>query len=214
MTVLQTILDAISLYEFSVCFILFVISITTFNIYFPIVLFALLTKQIPEKTFKLLAPKSINQRPTTAVDCGVLNKGGDASGWGGFPSGHCAGAALVATYCIHLFTTAKTNKQKQKLSRLMILTVLFAVWMVLVRILNHCHTFTQAIAGMILGVVWGLGFVLFEKHVLMKWPLFVQYRAEIFPTHEDDEGINFSVRQRPKYQPINQPTQSTQSYRK
>lgn len=181
----RTVIDVLSLYEFSVYFVLFVLFIATNNIYFVILFLALFSKQIPERILKRFVSHKYNKRPSDAVNCNMINKGGDASRRGGFPSGHSTVSSFVATYLVFLFIMIKKNNRtdhsmQTKITQLMIFALLFAIIMPVIRFLNHCHTLPQVLAGFIFGIIFAIGFIFFEQYVLLKWPLYINHRNKIW----------------------------------
>ena len=176
----KTFFDVFSLYEFAAYFIFFVLSVATNNLYFLVLFLALWTKQIPEKFFKLVISGDINQRPSNAFNCNMINKGGDASTKSGFPSGHCTISSMIATYLVYVFVSVKDKTIKLRVTQLMILSIIFAILMPIVRYMNNCHTNVQVFGGFFNGIIWGIIFVLFEKYVLDKWSLYVKHRNKIW----------------------------------
>lgn len=171
----------VSLYEFNVYFVIFTLFIATNNIYFLILFASLWSKQVPEKILKLIAPENINKRPQNAFNCDMINQGGAASSQrSGFPSGHSTIASMIATYFVYVFMTAQNKHIKSASKRLLIFSVFFAIMMPIVRYLNHCHTILQVISGVLVGVIWGTFFIIFEQNVLIKWKLYRDHRSQIW----------------------------------
>ena len=96
------------------------------------------------------APKWITARPISAKDCNLWNSGGDFSKVPGFPSGHSTFAWLVAG--LAFATAGHTNVW------IVVFALLAAIATSISRVVLHCHTVSQVIAGGVLGItVAGFG---------------------------------------------------------
>jgi membrane-associated phospholipid phosphatase len=94
-------------------------------------------------------------RPATAMNCNLVNRGGFVGLRPGFPSGHTATAAFLAT--VLFYDSAPWVKMAA------------AVWVVLVgasRLMKECHTVVQVAVGALFGIVCA---VAYTAIVLRKW---------------------------------------------
>lgn len=124
----------------------FIKAYTDNNLYIAIIPFAawivsfvtLLTKKA---TKRFLPEVSAFHRPNGASNCDLWNRGGDVSGNPGFPSGHTATAAFLATaLSFNSSLTIKTGA---------------GLWVCLVavsRIMKLCHSYLQVISGGLFGL--------------------------------------------------------------
>lgn len=162
---MRKVFEAISLYDYAVILILFMVALILQNLYVLVLVLALMSKDIPEAILKSIDWK-YNKRPEGAFDCDALNSGGEAVGKPGFPSGHTALAVMLAT--IFLIEYYRQSKQSQPKPQALIIAIMFAILVPVSRVQMKCHTIIQVMAGALLGIVLGLIFVLLIDPLLCR----------------------------------------------
>lgn len=158
--------QAISLTEFVLVVGTILLTIVTRNIYIGIIASFFILKQIPEKILKKNITGSISNRPDNAVDCNMINKGGDASWKPGFPSGHSTIASFFCFFLLYQFMRYNRDYNK-KVYILPIIGILLIVLVPYSRVKLSCHTKEQVYGGILLGFLLFLLFIYLEKKVFM-----------------------------------------------
>lgn len=133
-------------------------------------------------TFRLKSStdNTINDRPSEAFNCNIINKGGDYSGKPGFPSGHTTTASVIYfILLLEYFDKNNTYKQRQNLIGVLIVTLILMLLTCLARVKSKCHTIPQVISGVILGLIIAIIYKIFEKNVLMKSERFVKDKERL-----------------------------------
>lgn len=169
-------MEAISLYEFVATVGLAFLAASGLNLYAAMLLVFLVGKQIPERILKDLVFKKqpLNTRPTGAMDCNLINRGGDATSKPGFPSGHTTTASFL--FFIQIFQFINTNKN----GGLLTLSGIFAVLVPFARVALRCHTLPQVMGGFILGCLLALLFLVLENNVFINIPRYVEDKKKFY----------------------------------
>jgi membrane-associated phospholipid phosphatase len=157
----RTVYELISLYEFVAVVGIALLSIVLKNRFLAFLFIMLLLKQVPEKIFKFLIfqGRDINNRPKTARDCNMINKGGDASHRSGFPSGHSTVAFFLWAFLVlEFYKQHKGTNTKVPLPPILFIVTLFALLVPMARVKIECHTTPQVLGGAVLGVLWAVLF--------------------------------------------------------
>ena len=126
----------------------------TRNIVYLIILSGLLFSQIVNHLLKSILGIRYYfcRRPSGAVNCDLLNGGGDARLVPGFPSGHVSLVACFVTMMYLFFGVSP------------VLGLLWIFLMMWSRVARNCHTLLQTFAGAISGFLVGwLWYYLFTK---------------------------------------------------
>lgn len=87
------------------------------------------------------------RRPADAMNCSLLNSGGFVGGASGFPSGHTATAAFLATALFY---------DSRPLARMLAFAYVIAV--AVSRLAKSCHTLLHVVAGGIIGLAAGMAY--------------------------------------------------------
>lgn len=112
---------------------------------------------------------SVNKRPPNAFNCDSLNKGGDYSNKPGFPSGHTIIATFVCFLILFEFLDKNnTLRQRNRLIPILIIVILGQILVPYARIKKSCHTITQVIGGIVLGILMAIFFKFFERKIFVK----------------------------------------------
>jgi membrane-associated phospholipid phosphatase len=104
------------------------------------------------ETLKNVFVGKASVRPSGAKNCNVWNDDGNQAGRPGMPSSHSAGAVFFSTF--YYQTTSNVY--------IKIILVIYALAVMLSRIIKQCHTVGQVIAGGLLG--FGMSW-LFVRHL-------------------------------------------------
>jgi membrane-associated phospholipid phosphatase len=98
----------------------------------------------------------ISARPPGARDCHAFPGSGDASSTG-MPSGHSAGAFLMAVYAHDFISRQALSAPRKQLASAVVF--LFAGAIAYSRTVYQCHTWSQVVAGAVVGAGLGLAAV-------------------------------------------------------
>jgi membrane-associated phospholipid phosphatase len=91
-------------------------------------------------------------RPSGASNCNMFNTGGSYKLIPGFPSGHMSHTSTFFTIAFFIY-------KSKWLLIVGLLSVLFMGW---ARLKKQCHTKTQVVAGVIIGVIFGCCWTIFS----------------------------------------------------
>lgn len=173
---MRKVFEAVSLYDYAVILILFMMALILQNLYVLVLVLALMSKDIPEALLKSIDWK-YNKRPKGAFNCNALNSGGEAEGKPGFPSGHTALAVMLAAI---LLIEYYKQHQYQPRAQAVIIAVIFAILVPISRVQMKCHTVIQVIAGALLGIMLALIFTCVIDPLLCKIDRYSTDKAKFY----------------------------------
>jgi membrane-associated phospholipid phosphatase len=186
----RKIYDMISLYQYISIVALSIASIGSLNSYLSFVTIFLILNMVPVKFMKLIGFKgvdwmknlmnvdkfgseSVNNRPSNAYNCNIINQGGDYSEKAGFPSGHSSAASFLFFIVLFEFVDKNNSSEHRKnLIPLLIITFIFGILVPYSRVKMSCHTTTQVIAGIITGCIMSLIFKTLDMNLLRRMDVY------------------------------------------
>lgn len=118
---------------------------------FVLTLAGVIVKMI--KSLSLYVAPKLSTRPAGAKDCHALPCSGGASSTG-MPSGHAAGAFLMAVYaCDYILRRSSLSNARKYVAVIVVITV--AALISASRVIYECHTREQVVAGVVVGCLMG-----------------------------------------------------------
>ena len=156
---------AVSLVEFYLVLVLLILGVSMSNFYILVVLFALLSKHIPEQIIKFCFKEGtlfvkgqvpeFSTRPPGAKDCNMFNSGGP-SHTPGVIEGHTFNLSSFTFFLLFTFTGFFSRNLNHKQGTLVAIMFVFTMVLAFSRIGLHCHRPIQTIISFFGGIVWGL----------------------------------------------------------
>lgn len=154
-----------------VLFYIFVIlTIVEFNLYaFILILITFLKTFITRFVKRKVGKYNIGKRPSKAKNCNTYNCGGTKVS-GGFPSGHMMILGILTPIIL-------LQVDNPKIIRLMAFVIFTTA---LGRYYTNCHTITQILGGLIIGLIVGYSLYNIDLYVESKWKLYKEEKKEFF----------------------------------
>lgn len=210
---------ALSLAEFYLIMVLLILGVSTSNYYVLVIVFALITKHIPEQIFKFCFEDGVlfakgqapefSTRPPGAKDCNMFNSGGQ-SHTPGVISGHTFILSSFSFFLLFTFTGLFSSKLNYKQATLVSIMLVITIALAFARVGLNCHRPVQTVIGFFGGIIWGLVMYFIVEAFVNAFPkiaddkLFVMQMFEVWSEDDDEEEIIDNSRS-------SQPSQSTGS---
>jgi membrane-associated phospholipid phosphatase len=175
-SLVQYVSQLVSLYELTPLG-LALLGATTQSSYLAILAAATASKQLPEKIMKRMIPfpAYLRDRPSSATDCNLINKGGSYAAKPGFPSGHTTTAWFLFIYFV-----LQVRRDNVRAILPAMISGVFALLVSVARVTLRCHTPVQIYGGIVLGTLWAIAFDQLEQRKLEQIEWYRNDKARVF----------------------------------
>ena len=151
-------------------YIFIILTIADFNLYAFILIIITFLKTFITRFVKRKSIKyNIGKRPSKAYNCNTYNCGGKSVS-GGFPSGHM----MILGILIPIILFQIDNPKVMRIMALITFTTALG------RYYTNCHTITQILGGLIIGLIVGYLLYNIDLYVESKWKLYREEKEKFF----------------------------------